>query len=582
MTPIRSIRQSAASLLALGFGLWGSLPASAEGGHPAHYLVFELDTNGGAIPLFHRFVELGHRPESLAIDKVVRHSGVDVVLEDAGGEVVFRDAIGAEPWIRGEFHGAGRPGVGWQIESHRFARQRRPFVVVVPRQPGTRLVLDGAGSAVFNLDALAEDAGRLPLAHMASRQPRVRRIGGAGDPGNRVDLLIMGDGYTSAAEFDLDSAALADDFFGISPYSDYSNFVNVVTLHTPSAQDGADHPPFDPGCALNDPSCCADPDAISDPLAGTYVDTAFDGRYCAFNIHRLAVVDSAAALAAASAVPDWDHILMLINDDTYGGSGGFPPVTSTHPLAVDIARHEYGHSFTGLADEYDSPNPGFPPCSDLVAGAPCEPNVTDETSPGLIKWRPWIGLGTPIPTPEGGAFGDEVGLFEGARYLATGMYRPRDTACLMHFLGTPFGEICAQTYVLTLYQGGWGTPTAGIDPIEPGSEDPTPGPVDASGPVSLSVDLLAPVGGPALDVSWWVDDVQQSGATSDTFIFDPPGPGPFQVEIRVEDATALVHPEMAGSALQSQRTWEVSFTVAIFADGFESGDTASWSSTTTP
>ncbi len=150
----------------------------------------------------------------------------------------------------------------------------------------------------------------------------------------------------------------------------------------------------------------------------------------------------------------------------------------------------------------------------------------------------------------------------------------------MHFLGTPFGEICAQTYVLTLYQGGWGVPEAGIDPIEPSSEDPPPGAVEASGPVTLSVDLLAPAGGPALDVGWWVDGVQQGGATGDTLVFDPPGSGPFQVEIRARDATSLVHPEMAGSALHSQRTWEVSFLAGIFADGFETGDTSAWSSTT--
>ncbi len=58
MKPLLSIPQAAVLFLALG---WASLPASAEGSHPAHYLVFELDDGGVAIPLFHRFVELGHR-----------------------------------------------------------------------------------------------------------------------------------------------------------------------------------------------------------------------------------------------------------------------------------------------------------------------------------------------------------------------------------------------------------------------------------------------------------------------------------------------------------------------------------------
>ncbi len=577
--------QPAASLL-LALALCGSLSAMADGGHRAHYLVFEIDSDGLAVPLFHRLVELGSQPESMAETEFsAARSGIRdgepliaFELRDVDGEVTFRSAVRFDPWLRGEFHGAEQPGGGWHIERYHIPHQRRLFVVLAPRLPSTRLVLDGATRSIFDLDLLARDAARLPLAYLSGKRQQTGLISRGGDPGNRVDLLIMGDGYTSAAEFDAEAATLASDFLAISPYSVYANYVNVVTLHTPSAQNGADHPPYDPGCVAGDSSCCADPAALSDPLAGTYVDTAFDGRYCVSNIHRLAVVDSAAVLAAASAVPDWDHILVLLNDDTYGGSGGFLAVTSTHPSAADIARHEYGHSFTGLADEYDLPFPGFPSCSDVTSPS-CEPNVTDETSPALIKWAPWIDEGTPIPTPENDPlYAEAVGLFEGARYRATGMYRPRDF-CLMRSLGVSFGEICAQTYVLKLYQGGWGMPAAGIDPIEPGSEEPPPGAVETEDPVSLSVALLAPVGGPALDIGWWVDGVPQSGAIGDTFVFAPPAPGSYQVELRVEDETPLVHPAMAGSALQSQRTWLVTCSGScseIFVDGFESGDTSAW------
>ncbi len=331
-------------------------PAEAEGGQPAHYLVFELDQDGVPIPLFHRFIELAHMPESIDEEEMLAVRSrllageplLALELWQADGETAFRNVVRLEPWIRGEFHGQARSGDGWQIESYRFARQRPTFVVRVPRRSGTRLVLDGLTRSVFDLDALAGRADRLPLASVTGMAQQIMTLGASGDPGNRVDLLIMGDGYTSAADFTA-AAMLSDEFFNVSPYDQYRNFVNVDTLYTPSAQEGADHPPFDSSCVGDDPSCCADLLAQSDPLAGTYVNTAFDGRFCAFNLHRLAVVNSALALAAAAAVPDWDHILMLLNDGTYGGSGGFPPVSSTHPLAIDIARHEYGHSFTDLA-----------------------------------------------------------------------------------------------------------------------------------------------------------------------------------------------------------------------------------------
>ena len=118
----------------------------------------------------------------------------------------------------------------------------------------------------------------------------------------------------------------------------------------------------------------------SDPLRGTFVDTAFDGAYCSTNTHRQVTVSRPKVLAAAAASPDWDEILMVVNDTTYGGSGGSFSVVSTNVNAVDVARHEFGHTFSRLADEYTSPYPGFPACSDLAGPDACEANVTDQTS----------------------------------------------------------------------------------------------------------------------------------------------------------------------------------------------------------
>jgi hypothetical protein len=188
--------------------------------------------------------------------------------------------------------------------------------------------------------------------------------------------------------------------------------------------------------------------------------------------------------------------------------------------------------------------------------------VTDETIRDLIKWSPWIQPSTPVPTPENHPeYADVVGLFEGARYLASGMYRPRDRACLMHYLGEPFCEVCAQAYVLRLYDGGWGVPADGIDPIEPESEIPPTGQiVDGTNGVILSVALLQPVGSPLLEEVWSVDGIPQdpqSGVPAGSFEFHSSHPGLYAVDLRVSDVTPLVHPDMAGSSLQSVREWSV-------------------------
>ncbi|HKC23143.1 MAG TPA: M64 family metallopeptidase, partial [Thermoanaerobaculia bacterium] len=325
-------------------------------------------------------------------------------------------------------------------------------------------------------------------------------------------------------------------------------------------QSGADHPTYDAACAAAEPpTCCGDAEMLNDPLRGTFVSTAFDASFCLDNIHRLMYVDSALVQAAAAAYPDWDAILVIVNDQTYGGAGGAVPVISTNAASVSVARHEWGHSFTGLADEYSISYPGYPICSDVLATeSPCEPNVTDQTSRDLLKWTSWVDPSTPVPTPDAPPYLSVVGLFEGARYQTNGMYRPKD-GCLMRSLGSPFCEVCAQEYVLRLYRGGWGVPANGVDPIEPGGESPAPGNVNVcSGAASFSVTLLQPAGGPPLQVEWRKDGLVQAGLTSASATFDLPAPGTYAIEVDVHDPTPLVRAEMAGGALDSMRTWTVS------------------------
>lgn len=549
--------------------LSGLVPIEARASSSlAHYLVFEIDEAETIQPVFHRFVELAEPPRrvSEARLRVLERDGqpdrpsVTLRMRSAAGDMVFRDHIHVPEWIRGEFAGEALSHGGFRIESHRFRDPRRAFVVRVPVEAGATLVIDGPPSAVFDLDAIVRSRENLRVSQAPVSPEESLPEPPPGNPANRVDLLIMGDGYTAAqsAAFSTDASNLESSFFNITPYSEYKNYVNVTSLFIASAESGADHPPYDDSCEGDDPSCCADEAAQSDPLAGTYVNTAFNARYCKRNIHRLLVVDTSLVFAAASAVPDWDEILVLVNDSTYGGSGGTIGVIPTHPSAVDIAQHEFGHSFTRLADEYDSPYPDYPTCSD-ISGPACRANVTDETTRSLIKWSPWILPTTPVPTPEGDPlYTDLVGLFEGAQYQTTGMYRPRDR-CKMRSSSAPFGEICSQEYVLKLYQGWWGAPWTGIDPIEPGSENPPTGTIniDPNSSVTLSVDLLEPVGGPPLDVAWAVDGTPVPGESSDSFVLIPSGVGNYQVEIQVEDITALVHPSMADTSLQSSRQWTI-------------------------
>lgn len=576
------IRTTVLTLFLIGILLpqWGGVGAQpdraqiaaslSDSGQSAHYIVFEKRADGSILPVYYRLVELKAPLVSLSNDQLnavwdqPARNGQSLAaqLQDASGQTVFQQAVKEVPWLRGEFDG-GSPGA--EIDGHLFPLQEYSFVVRIPQIAGTSLVLKDSRLeplAQFDLEQLAAQTEAIELASA----PVVGQIGPSGPASNRVDLLIMGDGYTSAqaAKFNTDAANAAAGMFAASPYSVYKNYFNILTLFNASAQSGSDHPPYNATCSSGDITCCGDSLMQTDPLQGTFVTTAFDSRYCAWGMHRLMASSYSKVMAAAAAVPDFDDILLIVNDTTYGGSGGSYATISTHAEAVLLALHEHGHSFVNLADEYETPYPGYAPCSDLSGPKACEANVTDVTNRAQIKWKSWISDTTPIPTPFDSTYIDLVGLFQGARYLSTGMYRP-GFSCLMRTLGGPYCQVPSQAFVLKLYNGGWGNPASGISMIEPGTLSPAGATFNLTHPASqiLRATLLGPVGGPAPQVTWLENGVPIGGATGSSYTYTTSAAktGLRQITLRVSDATTLVKPEMSGGALTDSFTWNIKVSI---------------------
>ena len=527
----------------------------------AHYVVLEA-ARGSVSPLFYSRVELAQEPVAasstrLQLSRLQESAGRPVLwieLVTAEGQIAYRDATDLSAGLRGEFHGEDHGIDRPQIDGRRLTQDRLQFVVRLPILEDTTLRLSGAASGEIELASLEDRAADLPHAQISNLNT-IRSAASKGSSANRADFLILGEGYTASqrSRFEADANRLERQVFSISPLREYLNYAKISRLFIASAESGADHPPFQSAC--NSPTCCSDSDAQTDPRAGDFVDTALDGTFCTANIHRLVTVDVGKALAAAAAQPNWDQILVLVNDPVYGGSGGFLAVGSLNSAAVDVMQHELGHSFTQLADEYETANPGTQQCREAFGS--CEPNVTDLTQRTQLKWAPWVRASTPIPTPGSPAFSSDVGLFEGARYLSRGQFRPR-LNCQMRSLGAEFCEVCAQEYVLRLFRGGFGVPGRGIDPIEPRSESPRPGNVDAgSEPVNFSVQITEPGDTAPLKVSWTVDGEIVPGVTGASFTFTPDRAGTYTVELIVDATTPWVHPEMAGSDLINKRSWTV-------------------------
>jgi len=255
----------------------------------------------------------------------------------------------------------------------------------------------------------------------------VRVLREAGPPENRVDLLVVGEGYTAQEQMQLaeDAERLIDGLFTYEPWKSLAPLFNVRVLEVVSNESGADG-----------------------GEEGGLRDTAFGARYGCNGVDRLLCVDEFAVLqAAAEYAPETDYVFVLVNDPKYGGSGGVVAVASLHPMALLILVHEVGHQVAQLADEYEEDYPGYPACSQEL-DCP-ERNVTLRTTLAELKWASWVEEGMPIPSPRGMA---GVGLFEGARYRSTGVYRPEDD-CLMHSAARDaFCKVCEESHVLSFLE----------------------------------------------------------------------------------------------------------------------------------
>ncbi len=333
-----------------------------------------------------------------------------------------------------------------------------------------------------------------------------------GPTGGRVDFVVVGDGYPAAErdKFYADAAAVAADLQSASTYASYAPVFNVWALYVPSAESGAD-----------------------DPSTGTMVDTAFDATYGYQGIDYLIGVDTGGVFVEVNErFPERDLAICIVNAPKYGGSGGPVAVTSTHPDSLRILEHEMGHSFAGLADEYETPYPGFPP------GDP-EPNVALLENLDPLKWNAWVPPGTPIPTPIGAATSDydPVGAYEGARYLSTGVFRP-SPKCRMRELGFDFCPVCSEAVVL-----GFSELRYLVDDVTPAEGAAIP----AKGPslVTAVVPALEELG-----FAWSVDGVPVDGAVTAELALDPTalglGDGAHAITVTVHDTTPLVRTDDDG------------------------------------
>ncbi|MGE5497305.1 MAG: M64 family metallopeptidase [Syntrophothermus sp.] len=202
----------------------------------------------------------------------------------------------------------------------------------------------------------------------------------SGDPHAKVDLVILGEGYTKGeeAKFRKDLKKFTNVMLSKEPYKSMKNNFNIYGVYKPSIDSG-----------------CDEPDHAS--FKNTVLNTTF---YSLGSERYLLTEDNKAMRDLAAHVP-YDAIYIMVNHSRYGGGGIynlFCTFTTDNQWHEYLFLHEFGHSFSGLADEYYTSDVAY---NEFYPKGvePVEPNITALQDPSNLKWKSLISEGIEIPTP---------------------------------------------------------------------------------------------------------------------------------------------------------------------------------------
>jgi hypothetical protein len=358
-------------------------------------------------------------------------------------------------------------------ESLRFPRPAGPVQVVVEKRDAANDFHEVWSLVVDPADPFVDPAPPPPPGPFLAVERH-------GEPADKVDLLLLGDGYTAAERGKCEGAArrLAEILFTAEPFRTRRTDFNVWALCPPTEESG-----------------------VSRPSTGVHRRSRVGATYDAFGSERYVLSFENRSLRDVASFAPYEFIEIFTNSDTYGGGGIFglyATVAADSEWAPYLFLHEFGHHFAALADEYYTSDVAYEPAGERVE--PWEPNVTALLDPANLKWRDLVSAGTPLPTPwpkeafetqareiqkrrrairaanrpeaeMNALFREEqahetellssfehagrVGAFEGANYEARGFYRPQADCKMFTRDEVPFCAVCRRAIerVIDLYAG---------------------------------------------------------------------------------------------------------------------------------
>ena len=231
----------------------------------------------------------------------------------------------------------------------------------------------------------------------------------AADTSRCIHVAYVAEGYQQheMGTFLEDCRAAMESLFRHEPFRQMQDRFNMIAVMSPSAESGTSWPAK--GIWKN-------------TVLGSHFDTFYSDRYLT-TLHLKKLHDVLAGTP-------YEHIIILVNTDHYGGGGIYNSYNLTYahgPQFRPVVVHEFGHSFGGLGDEYPygDDDPMYFPDTE-----PWEPNLTTKHD-FSGKWEALVSEG-------------RAGLIEGGGYLSKGVWRGFEN-CRMRTNEEPeFCLVCRQ------------------------------------------------------------------------------------------------------------------------------------------
>lgn len=393
------------------------------------------------------------------------------VVDEASGKVLYSRGFAS---IYGEWETTGEANRMRRTfhESLRFPAPAAGVKVMV------RLSKRDATNVFQKIWELPVDPADMLVSKAKPPQQELITLHESGAPADKLDLLVLGDGYTAAEKplFLEQAKQFTEALFAVSPFKERRSDFNIWGLVPPAAESG-----------------------ISRPSTGVHRESPIGATYDAFRSERYMLSFENRRWREVAAWAPYEFVLILANSEVYGGGGIYGLYATSaagNAWSGYVSVHELGHHIAGLADEYYTSEVAYE--MGAITVEPWEANVTALLDRDALKWKDLATPGVPVPMvwpksqfedyaakiqerrkkiraenrPESemsalfaeqaahetemlgkGPHAGVVSAFEGANYAARGYYRPQADCKMFTRDEVPFCAVCSRALgqVIDLY-----------------------------------------------------------------------------------------------------------------------------------